>query len=196
MVDMLGQGTSTCKSIQQISLSSGAFRFLRERAQVVWPIASPILFVADPPLNQLTSSSPPQPSKHAQAPLSLAPNSAQHCTTTNHNTNDNLPHDLLHPPIGTRDLRPREVEEPQYAEGRRRVEHHSVLLPSVQMPLRWGDYGGDAQAEGEKEGGWRNTQWAIAAAMESAYKVDLKRADPDLASLNGDDQGGEGTARG
>ena len=60
------------------------------------------------------------------------------------------------------------------------------------MPLRLGDYGGDAQAEGEKEGGWRNTQWAIAAAVESAYRVDLKRANPDPALLDGDDKGGEG----
>ena len=35
-------------------------------------------------------------------------------------------------------------------------------------------------------------QWAIAAAMESVYRVDLKRADPEPGLLDGDDEGGEG----
>ena len=35
-------------------------------------------------------------------------------------------------------------------------------------------------------------QWAIAAAAESVYRVDLKRADIDPGLLDGDDEGGEG----
>ena len=42
--------------------------------------------------------------------------------------------------------------------------------------------------------GRRNTQWATAAAVESVYNVDLKRADADLGLLDGDDEGGQGTA--
>ena len=121
------------------------------------------------------------------------PNSAQHRARTNDNTNDNLLHDLLHSPIDTRRLRPREVKEPQYAEGRRRVAHRSVALQTACKCLCGGEtMRGDAQAEGELEGGWSKTEWAIAAAVESAYRVDLKRANPDPALLDGDDKGGEG----
>ena len=54
---------------------------------------------------------------------------------------------------------------------------------------------GDAQAERGGRG-WRNAQWVIAAAVESVYKVNLKRAGPDPGLLDGDDEGGEGKARG
>ena len=47
---------------------------------------------------------------------------------------------------------------------------------------------------GEGWRGWRNTRWAIAAAVESVYRVDLKRADPAPGLLDGDDEGGKGTA--
>ena len=59
----------------------------------------------------------------------------------------------------------------------------------MQIPLRRGDHAGDASAEG------RNTQCAIAAAVETVFRVDLERADPDPGLLDGDDEGGEGTAR-
>ena len=35
----------------------------------------------------------------------------------------------------------------------------------------------------------RNVQWAIAAAVESVYRVELKTADPDPGLLAGDDAG-------
>ena len=43
--------------------------------------------------------------------------------------------------------------------------------------------------------GWRNTQREIAAAVESVYRMDLKRPDPDLGLLGGDNEGG-GVQRG
>ena len=48
---------------------------------------------------------------------------------------------------------------------------------------------GDAPAEGRK------TQCAIAAVVETVDRVDLKRSDPDVGLLDGEDEGGEGTTR-
>ena len=83
--------------------------------------------------------------------FSLAPNSAQHRTRTSDNTNDNLPHDFPHPPVDTRGLRPREVEELQCAEGRCCVARHSVPLQKVCKCLCGGEImRGDAQTEGRR----------------------------------------------
>ena len=174
-------------------LAKRTVSFPREKARVVWPIGSTLIFAADPRLSQLTSSSSPQPSRQAQARPLSRPNSAQYRTRANHNTNGNLSHGLLHPPIGTHDLRLREVQELRYTEGDRRVAHHSVLLSTCADASAAGDHAAGCSG-GRGEGGrvWRNTQRAVAAAAESVYRVDLKRADPDPGLLDGDDEGGEG----
>ena len=55
--------------------------------------------------------------------------------------------------------------------------------------------GGMLRRTGRGGRGWGNTQHEIAAAVESVYRVDLKRADPDLGLLGGDDGGGKGRGR-
>ena len=88
------------------------------------------------------------PSMHKRI-HSLALNSTQDRTRDGHNTNDDIPHDFLHPPIDTRGLCSREVEEPQCAEGRRCAAHHSKKCA---IPLRRGDHAGGCSGGGEKEG--------------------------------------------
>ena len=111
-------------------------------------------------------------------------------------TPENLPHDLLHPAIDIRGLHPRAVGERECAEGRRCVAHHSAPLKKRANGTAVGrSCGGAAQAEGEGGRGWRNTQCAIAAAVESVYGVDLKRAGSDPGLLDGDDSGGGAVER-
>ena len=112
-------------------------------------------FAADPQLNQLTSSSPPQPFKHARArPLSpqivhnVAPGPASTPMTIFPTTSFTRPSTLC-------GLRPREVEEPQCAKGRRWVAHRSVPLQKCANGSAAGRscgeiMRGDAEAEGEE----------------------------------------------
>ena len=83
-----------------------------------------------------------------------------------------VPHHL-HPPIDTRGhtrgVCSREIDEPLWADGRRCVAHHGV-------PLQKG------LCKGRRR--------------RACTGVELKRGDPDPGLLDGDDEGGEGTARG